>query len=968
MLKGHTFKTFKTTPGKLECREACLADVKCQSYNVPMSISICELNNSTRETRPEDFVQDKERYYMAKGSRRVPLGSIPEPPADSCIETKASEGGQALSANYWLDSTRSGNSILARCDMKTEGFTAVFTNLGGRVRQGPDSIGSYYTGQDHDGQVALSSGIQLWTVPHTGEYRIEAIGASGGFGKDSIIKNGGRGARMIGNFHLTKDEIIRVLVGQKGERGTHYEQTAGGGGGTFVVRGSNTPLIIAGGGGGIKAMSEQNMECDGSTNTTGNAGNNLPLGSEVSNGHGGHTNKGDSGDGGGGFYSDGQNASTRDGKGGKGYLEAGEGGDYRGGFGGGGGLRVYNKGPGGGGGYSGGSGGANKHISCGGGGGSFNDGTNQRNECCYNSAGHGWSESKVPDSIGSHYTGQDHDGASGGYGGDSIIKKGRRGARMIGNFHLTKDEIIRVLVGPKGEDGEKTPPTSGEGEGGGGGFYGNGQNAATSGGGREVQIVFREEGADIFKAFTGNMIFVFYCSVLTVLTSLIPEGQGNCRSLRFTSIPKLNYRLENHTVRTIDVVNEDLCRTQCYLEPNCVSYNFHRIREASGKHKCDLNNATVEHDEDLVMSESHIYRGAENACKKNRCKNNATCQAGFTDRHYQCLCVYGSGFKGHDCDEDVDECATGKHGCEGNTICNNTVGSYTCRCKEGYEENETNCTGFTAVFTNLGKSTGDGPKSIGSHYTGQDHEGQVALSSGIQLWTVPYSGEYRIEAIGASGGYGEDSLIKNGGRGAWMIGNFHLIADEIIHVLVGQKGRSGSHSTKTAGGGGGTFVVRGSNAPLIIAGGGGGIKKMSEQHPRCDASKSTTGNAGISFSLGSGRSNGHGGQISSGDSGGDGGGFYSNGQDATSSRIGGSGYLQGGKGGEYGGGFGGGGGFRSFNRGPGGGGGYSGGRGGSNEHISCGGGGGSFNNGTNQQNECCYNSAGHGWVHVTFLK
>ena len=50
-----------------------------------------------------------------------PLGSIPELPADSCGEIKTSEGGQAVSGNYWLDSTRSGNSILARCDMKTEG-------------------------------------------------------------------------------------------------------------------------------------------------------------------------------------------------------------------------------------------------------------------------------------------------------------------------------------------------------------------------------------------------------------------------------------------------------------------------------------------------------------------------------------------------------------------------------------------------------------------------------------------------------------------------------------------------------------------------------------------------------------------------------------------------------------------------------------------------------------------------------
>ena len=43
-------------------------------------------------------------------------------PAESCKEIKASEGGKAVSGNnYWMDSTRSGNSILAGCDMKTEG-------------------------------------------------------------------------------------------------------------------------------------------------------------------------------------------------------------------------------------------------------------------------------------------------------------------------------------------------------------------------------------------------------------------------------------------------------------------------------------------------------------------------------------------------------------------------------------------------------------------------------------------------------------------------------------------------------------------------------------------------------------------------------------------------------------------------------------------------------------------------------
>ena len=170
-----------------------------------------------------------------------------------------------------------------------EGFTAVFTNLGKSGTKGPDSVGSHYTGQDHDGQVTVSNGTQLWTVPYTGEYRIETIGASGGYSEGNVI-NGGRGARMIGNFVLTKDEIIHILVGQSGERPNKNstKETASGGGGTFVVR-DNKPLIIAGGGGGIAKMTEQHSGCDASINTSGNAGYNSPFLSGGMNGDGGQT-------------------------------------------------------------------------------------------------------------------------------------------------------------------------------------------------------------------------------------------------------------------------------------------------------------------------------------------------------------------------------------------------------------------------------------------------------------------------------------------------------------------------------------------------------------------------------------------------------------------------------------------------------------------------------------------------------
>jgi len=32
------------------------------------------------------------------------------------------------------------------------------------------------------------------------------------------------------------------------------------------------------------------------------------------------------------------------------------------------------------------------------------------------------------------------------------------------------------------------------------------------------------------------------------------------------------------------------------MEPNCVSYNFNKKEAANGQHKCDLNSATYEHD------------------------------------------------------------------------------------------------------------------------------------------------------------------------------------------------------------------------------------------------------------------------------------------------------------------------------------------------------------------------------------
>ena len=152
------------------------------------------------------------------------------------------------------------------------GFKAVFTTLGTSGRLGPTSLGSYYRGKDHDSQVTVVSGVQRWTVPFTGDYRIEAIGAAGGY--DTFLNSQqyrGRGARMIGTFSLIKGETIQILVAQEG--GINYNgRASGGGGGTFVVRGTNTSLIVAGGGGGVESVTSRHSGCDASTTTSGNTG------------------------------------------------------------------------------------------------------------------------------------------------------------------------------------------------------------------------------------------------------------------------------------------------------------------------------------------------------------------------------------------------------------------------------------------------------------------------------------------------------------------------------------------------------------------------------------------------------------------------------------------------------------------------------------------------------------------------
>lgn len=68
-LKGHVFQTLRVS-SSLYCLKACNNDIRCQSINHLMGKDICELNNRTKEARPENFIPDSTKLYMKRFQNR----------------------------------------------------------------------------------------------------------------------------------------------------------------------------------------------------------------------------------------------------------------------------------------------------------------------------------------------------------------------------------------------------------------------------------------------------------------------------------------------------------------------------------------------------------------------------------------------------------------------------------------------------------------------------------------------------------------------------------------------------------------------------------------------------------------------------------------------------------------------------------------------------------------------------------
>ena len=151
-----------------------------------------------------------------------------------------------------------------------------------------------------------AQGIQEWTVPETGTYVIEALGARGGDNSHHApTKKPGFGSYCKGKFIFNQGDVLKILVGQMGSSSNSDSGGGGGGGGTFVVDSQQNPILIAGGGGGPG----NSHGMDGSDKSQGANGVSGYTGGTNGNGGAGHDHR----HGGGGFSTNGIGGSPNNG-------------------------------------------------------------------------------------------------------------------------------------------------------------------------------------------------------------------------------------------------------------------------------------------------------------------------------------------------------------------------------------------------------------------------------------------------------------------------------------------------------------------------------------------------------------------------------------------------------------------------------------------------------------------------------
>ncbi|GAB0096088.1 protein kinase C-binding protein NELL2-like isoform X1 [Sergentomyia squamirostris] len=149
-----------------------------------------------------------------------------------------------------------------------------------------------------------------------------------------------------------------------------------------------------------------------------------------------------------------------------------------------------------------------------------------------------------------------------------------------------------------------------------------------------------------------------------------------------------------------------LTGNHCHLNTRCVNTSGSYVCEClPGYRRLDKFNC-VEIDE-CATGQHTCHTNAE--CINTQGSYHCRCRPGYTGDGYDCkpvcnqTCLNGGqcvapgvcscrvGFIGGSCEQDLDECAQGMHGCRDTSVCVNMPGWYYCKCKPGFRTRDTDC-------------------------------------------------------------------------------------------------------------------------------------------------------------------------------------------------------------------------------------------------------------------------------------
>ncbi|KAM5276169.1 protein HEG homolog 1 isoform 2-T2 [Hipposideros larvatus] len=132
-----------------------------------------------------------------------------------------------------------------------------------------------------------------------------------------------------------------------------------------------------------------------------------------------------------------------------------------------------------------------------------------------------------------------------------------------------------------------------------------------------------------------------------------------------------------------------------------------------------------------------------NSCAPNPCLHDGTCVVDPSGRGFQCVCP--PSWQGDDCSVDVNECLSNP--CPPLAMCNNTQGSFTCRCPVGYQLEKGICNLVRTFVTELKLKKTFLNATVEKHSDLHDFENEITKTLNVCLSVLP---GYTRSAVHAS--------------------------------------------------------------------------------------------------------------------------------------------------------------------------------------------------------------------------